>query len=133
MTWKSEIGLPKARLALAYASAASKASVAMPTACAAIPMRPPSSVVIAILKPSPSRPSRFSSGTRTSVRKISTVPEALTPSLTWCRERSKPGVEASTRNAEIPRAFFAGSVIAKSRQTSASCPQVMNTFCPEIR
>ena len=92
----------------------------MPTACAAIPMRPPSSVAIAILKPSPSSPSRSATGTFTSVRKISTVPEALTPSLTWWRERSKPGAAASTRKAEMPRIFFSGFVIAKRRQTSAA-------------
>ena len=33
----------------------------------------------------------------------------------------------------MPRVFFSGFVIAKSRQTSAACPHVMNTFCPEIR
>ena len=105
----------------------------MPTAWAAIPMRPPSSVVIAILNPSPSSPSRSAAGTRTSVRKISTVPDALTPSLTWWRERSKPAEDASTRNAEMPRVFFSGFVMAKRRQTSAAWPQVMNTFWPEIR
>ena len=98
-----------------------------------MPIRPPSSVDIAILKPSPSSPSRSAAGTCTSVRKISTVPEALTPSLTWCRERSNPGVVASTRNAEMPRSFFSGLVMAKRRQTSAAWPHVMKTFCPEIR
>ena len=61
------------------------------------------------------------------------MPEALTPSLTWWRDRSKPGVSASTRKAEIPRAFFSGSVMAKSRQMSAFSPHVMKTFCPEMR
>ncbi len=46
---------------------------------------------MAILKPSPSSPRRSAAGTTTSVRKISTVPEALTPSLTWWCDRSKPG------------------------------------------
>src|SRR6266545_1483080 len=41
----------------------------MPTAWAAIPMRPPSSVSMAILNPSPSSPRRFASGTRQSSRK----------------------------------------------------------------
>ena len=40
------------RLALdAYRRATSNAACAIPTACAAIPMRPPSSVAIAIRKP----------------------------------------------------------------------------------
>ena len=33
----------------------------------------------------------------------------------------------------MPRAFFSGFVIAKRRQTSAACPHVMKTFCPEMR
>ncbi len=33
----------------------------------------------------------------------------------------------------MPRAFFSGFVIAKSRQTSAAWPHVMKTFCPEMR
>ena len=33
----------------------------------------------------------------------------------------------------MPLTFFSGLVIAKSRQTSASDPHVMKTFCPEIR
>ena len=113
--------------------AASNASVAIPTAWAAMPIRPPSRVAMAILNPSPSSPRRSAAGTLTSVRKISTVPEALTPSLIWCLERSKPGVEASTMKAEMPRTFLSGFVIAKSRQRSAACPHVMKTFWPEIR
>ncbi len=56
MAWKSAIRLPKASRSFAYASASSRQARAMPTACAAMLIRPPSSVVRAILKPSPTAP-----------------------------------------------------------------------------
>ena len=54
---------------------------AMPSACAAMPMRPPSSVDMAILKPSPSLPNRFSLGTFTSLKISSAVEEERIPIL----------------------------------------------------
>ena len=54
----------------------------MPTAWAAMPIRPPSRVAMAILKPSPSSPRRREAGTRMPSNASSVVPEALTPSFT---------------------------------------------------
>ena len=45
------IGFPNCSLSLLYSTASSKAPCAIPSACAAIPILPPSSVAIAILKP----------------------------------------------------------------------------------
>ena len=53
----------------------------MPVACAAIPMRPPSSVERAILYPSPSFPMRFASGTSQSVNESSVQAVAWMPSF----------------------------------------------------
>ena len=47
IAWKSPIRLPNARRSCAYARATSYAACAIPSACAAMPMRPPSSVAIA--------------------------------------------------------------------------------------
>ena len=54
---------------------------AMPRAWAAMPIRPPSRVAMAILKPSPSLPSRFSLGTFTSLKINSAVEEERIPIL----------------------------------------------------
>ena len=62
MACRFAIGLPNWMRSLAYATAASRAAWAMPSACAPIPIRPPSSVFMAILKPSPSSPSSASGG-----------------------------------------------------------------------
>ncbi|SCJ64910.1 Uncharacterised protein [uncultured Blautia sp.] len=51
------------------------------SAWAAIPMRPPSRVDMAILKPSPSLPSRFSLGTSTLSKISSAVEEERMPIL----------------------------------------------------
>ncbi len=54
---------------------------ALASACAAMPMRPPSSVDMAILKPSPSLPNRFSLGTFTLLKISSAVEEERIPIL----------------------------------------------------
>jgi len=53
IAWKSAIFFPNASRSFAYASESSRQARAMPTACAAMPMRPPSRVESAILNPSP--------------------------------------------------------------------------------
>ena len=57
---------------------------------------------IAILKPSPSSPSRLAAGMRQSLKKTSPVVEPLIPIFGSIRPTSKPGVSASTTNAEMP-------------------------------
>jgi hypothetical protein len=69
---------------------------------------------IAILKPSPSSPSRFSAGTRASSNVSSPVVEPAMPSFGSSRATSKPGVSASTTNAEMPEWPASGSVLAKT-------------------
>ena len=68
MACRFAIGLPNWTRSFAYATAASSAAWAMPNACAETPIRPPSSVAMAILKPSPSSPRSASFGTRQSVK-----------------------------------------------------------------
>ena len=69
---------------------------------------------IAILKPSPSSPSRFSAGTRHSSKTSSPVVEPAIPIFGSSPETSKPGASASTTNAEIPPCPASGSVFAKT-------------------
>jgi len=82
----------------------------MPSACAAIPMRPPFSVSIAILNPRLGSPIRLRPGTRTSWKMISIVEEARIPIVFSRVPSDTPGRVRSTRKAEMPRVFFSGSV-----------------------
>ena len=102
----------------------------MPTAWAAMPMRPPSSAAMAILKPSPSAPRRFAAETRHPSNTNSAVSEARSPSLSSTLGTRNPGVPFSMRNAEIPRCAFAASVWTKTRATVDSRPLVTNTLRP---
>src|SRR5438046_1727177 len=86
----------------------------MPSACAATPGRERSRIRIAILKPSPSSPSRFAAETRTSSKVSSPVVEPLIPIFGSRRATAKPGVSASTTNAEMPAWPASGSVFAKT-------------------
>ena len=69
---------------------------------------------IAILKPSPSSPSKFSAGIRHSSNASSPVVEPLMPIFGSSRATSKPGASLSTRNAEMPACPASGSVFAKT-------------------
>ncbi len=69
---------------------------------------------IAILKPSPSSPSRFAAGMRTSSKVSSPVVEPLMPIFGSRRATSNPGVSASTTNAEMPPWPASGSVFANT-------------------
>ncbi len=115
---------------IAYERARSSAPCEIPTACAATPGRVRSSVIIANLKPSPSRPSRFSAGTSQSVKISSAVCDPLMPIFSSMRPTEKPGKSFSTMKALIPRVPTFGSVIAKMELTCASPPFVMKRFDP---
>src|SRR6266850_1507861 len=130
IAWKSAIFLPKASRSFAYASASSRQARAMPTACAAIPMRPPSRVDRASLKPPPASPSRFAAGTRQSWKTSCAVSDPRMPSLRSSLPTLKPFVPFSTTNAAMPLLPFAGSVCAKTIATSAIEPLVMKFFVP---
>ncbi len=78
-----------------YFRAASNAPCAMPVACAAIPMRPPSSVDSATLYPSPSLPMRFAAGTSQSEKTNSLQAVALMPNFFSSLPTRNPGVPFS--------------------------------------
>ena len=81
---------------------------------------------MAIVKPSPSAPRRFSTGTRTSSKFSSAVGEPRIPILCSTRATAKPGVSVSTMKALIPlRPPASGSVRAKAIRTLATLPWVM--------
>ncbi len=69
---------------------------------------------IAILNPSPSAPSRFAAGMRTSSNASSPVVEPLIPIFGSSRVTSKPGASDSTTNAEMPACPPLGSVFANT-------------------
>ena len=128
--WCWPIGTPKDLRSRAYATASSHAPAAIPTAWAAIPMRPPSSAPMAILKPMPSPASRFPTGTRQSSKTNSAVSEARRPSLSSTRGTPNPGVPFSIRRAEMPWCPVVRSVWQKTRAAAASRPFVTKSFRP---
>ena len=75
------MGLPNATLFPAYSTAQSNAAWPIPSAWEAMPIRPASSVVMAILKPEPGWPSKFSFGTWQSSKMTLQVDEPRIPSL----------------------------------------------------
>src|SRR3989441_379955 len=102
MPWNAAIGWPNCCRSFAYATAASSAAWPMPTAIAPVAGRVTSRVRIAILNPSPSSPSRWSTGTGQSVKWSATVGEARMPSFFSFLPTEKPGVPFSTRKAVTP-------------------------------
>jgi hypothetical protein len=72
--WLIAIGLPNWTRSFAYSTASSYAAWATPTAPMAVPGRLKSSVCIAILKPSPSSPRRFLTGTTASTKATAAPP-----------------------------------------------------------
>ena len=95
-----------------------------------MPGRERSRIRIAILKPSPSVPSRFAAGMRQSLKKISPVVEPLMPIFGSIRPTSKPGASASTTNALIPAWPASGSVFANTTYTDATPAFVMKRLPP---
>ena len=75
---------------------------AIPSAKAAMEIRPPSSTARLSINPCPGLPSRFSAGTRQSLKMTSLVSLARSPSLFSFFPGRKPGVSFSTTNAEMP-------------------------------
>ncbi len=101
-------------------------------ACEAMPMRPPSSAIIATRKPWFSSPRRASSGIRQSSKVSGTVSEARRPSLSSCLPGLRPGVPPSTRKVEMPR-VPGPPVRAHTTITPAREPLVIHCFCPRSR
>ena len=95
-----------------------------------MPIRPPSSVVMAILKPLPTSPSRFSFGTMQSSKTSSQVEEPRMPIFFSWAPTLNPGKPFSTMNAEMPLFPRLLSVIAKITNTLANPALVMKILLP---
>jgi hypothetical protein len=95
-----------------------------------MPMRPPSSVAMATLKPSPSRPIRFLAGTTMSSKNIEQDTAAEMPIFRSAAARWNPGVSVGTRKAEMPLWPAVRSVMAKSTMASATGPLVIQFLLP---
>ena len=91
--------------------------------------RPPSSPAIAILKPSPSSPSRLATGTRTSSNITARVGCAFQPILRSLAPNEMPAVSPGTMNAEMPDAPVAAGSRHHHVEIAAPAPE-MNCFCP---
>ena len=100
----------------------SSAACAMPTAWAAIPIRPPSSVASAIRIPWPGSPSR-SPGVSSNAR--SAVEEEFRPSFSSSRVTAKPSAPARTTNA-----LMRSSSRAKTMNVEAYEPLVIHCLAP---
>ena len=98
-----------------------------------MPMRPPSSVPIAMEKPFPSLPSRFSFGTTQSSKMSSHVEEPRIPIFNSFFPTENPGKPFSTMKAEMPFVPRLLSVIAKTIYTSACPAFVMKILLPFSR
>ena len=101
---------------------------------AATVKRPWSSANIAILKPSPGRPTIFSSGTSTpSMTKYPVLPARM-PHFSFSGPLENPLNVRSTMNALMPDGsrccFFCGSVQAITRKLSATSASEIHVFSP---
>ena len=85
---------------------------------------------MALLKPSPSEPSRFSAGIRQPVNVSSPVVEPEMPIFGSSRATANPGASFSTTNAEMPGWPADGSVFAKTVYRCATPAFVMKRFEP---
>ena len=118
IAWKSPIRCPNWRRSMAYPRATSNAACVIPTACAAIPMRPPSRVDIATANPRFSSPSSRSRPTTAPSTTRSTVEDELSPSFSSSRV-TRTWSSSSTK-ADTPRApVTSTSVRAKRRNVPA--------------
>ncbi len=113
-----------------YSSVTSNAACAEETAAIAIDIRSCARLDTRYRKPLPSSPSRFSTGTCTSLKNSSAVSCACMPSLSRLRPRSKPAIPRSTTTSEIPRWRSEGSVFTAVITRSELMPLVMNVFAP---
>src|SRR5215210_6158234 len=104
----------------------------MPSDSDAMEMRPPSNTFMACLKPSPTSPKRFASGTTQASKIISAVSEARIPSLFSFLPPQKPAAPLSTTNV-VALFFVRGSPV---RQTTTAIlplrPWVIQFLVPLI-
>mmetsp|Transcript_14366 Transcript_14366/g.27140 ORF Transcript_14366/g.27140 Transcript_14366/m.27140 type:complete len:205 (-) Transcript_14366:567-1181(-) len=129
--WLAARGRPNWWRSLMYARAWSKQAAAPPTLVVPMEMRPPSRPRMAILNPSPSAPSRFSSGTNASSSTTVVVGWLRQPSFRSLAPKLRPSVPRSTRKAVTPSGPPpAGPVRAITIYKSVAPPPLMNTFSP---
>ena len=102
----------------------------MPSAWAAMPMRPPSRLDSAMARPLPRGPSRLAAGTRQSRNVTPQVSEARMPILCSVRSTMKPGVSVGTRKADRPFLPSSGSVTANTMAIFARLPLLTNCLVP---
>mmetsp|Transcript_54463 Transcript_54463/g.60877 ORF Transcript_54463/g.60877 Transcript_54463/m.60877 type:complete len:253 (+) Transcript_54463:1265-2023(+) len=126
------MGLSNAFLSRAYLMAQSIDADAIPRACPATPILPPSSVFIAILNPSPWLPSRLLQGIRTLSKITLAVDVARIPSLSSFAPRLNPSALVGMINAEIPLCLRLLSVVANTTAASASYALVIQALVPLI-
>ncbi len=100
------------------------------TPVTAIDRRSCGSFVTSERKPEPSSPSRFATGTCTSVKNSSAVSCACMPIFSRLRPRSKPSMPRSTTTSDMPAWRCVGSVFTAVITRSALMPLVMNVFDP---
>mmetsp|Transcript_52398 Transcript_52398/g.131702 ORF Transcript_52398/g.131702 Transcript_52398/m.131702 type:complete len:359 (+) Transcript_52398:260-1336(+) len=114
-----------------YAVASSRQRCASPTAPDPTMGRVRSKAPMAILKPMPSLPSRFSAGTATFSNVIPRVSDARWPMLISLRPLVMPGESASTMNAvnALP-APAPASVLASRKYQLATPPLVIHILLP---
>ena len=124
---KPPIGAPKARRSWAYAAARSSAAWAMPTAWAAIPIRPASSVERAMRMPGAASPSS-SPGVRSRAR--SAVEDEFRPIFSSSRVARKPVAPRRTTKADGRPPAAASR--AKTTKTWACEPLVIHCLLPVI-
>ena len=101
-----------------------------PRACAAMPIRPPSRVCMAILKPLPSLPSRFSFGNDAVLKDQIAGRAAADTHLLLVLAGGEAGKSFSTMNAEMPWLPLDLSVMAKTTKVLATLPLVMKHLEP---
>ncbi|SSQ42979.1 Uncharacterised protein [Acinetobacter baumannii] len=112
----------------------SKEALAQPIAIAATNGRVLSKVSITPAKPFATSisglPSKFSAGTRQSVKLITAVSEALIPNLCSSRSTFIPGVPLGTTNDLIAARPSFRSSVAHTTTESARSPEVTKIFSP---
>ena len=111
IAWCIAIGTPNWTRSLEYSIANSIAARATPVAIAATPGRVRSSVIIAILNPLFSSPTRWLSGISTSGNVIVAVLDARWPILSSCLSTTTPASRGTMKH-EMPRWPASLSVLA---------------------
>ena len=86
--------------------------------------------LMAMVKPSPSSPTRLAAGTSQSEKYRIPVFPARTPSLPWSDSVLKPGKPRSTMKAVIPLWPAPLSTVAKTRKWSAVSARLIQTLLP---